>query len=430
MKRISFFLFLLFLMSLSQYVFSHGTVIWPPSRIYNCYTNPSTDVCQPCGNAIYNWMGVLQPDTNFGRHQDYVPDGQIASGGNGSGIDFSCLDALTTAWPATRVNHGYIDVKWENTAPHKTQYYKVYITPLNWDPTKPLLWNELLEIGHVGQSPAASFTTIRSFIPDSYVGKRAALVSVWQRDYNESHEAFYAVSDILVDGQGSCNTGDTVGITFTNTTNCDLQYFQNDIVQGSASAGDTYTTEAIVGSEWQAKDTSGTTIDNFTVICEQTNYTSTGNCTGGDHGCNGIPTWSSSYIYVGGDTVTYNGVEYQAKWWTKGDNPEENSGQWDVWKNIGDCINTSSKESLKITSILGSRGRISTIHFQVDVTRKLTMTIRNLSNQVMLTVFENEPKLSGKHKHSFDSKSLPSGIYICVLEGYNGGFTSQKIIIK
>jgi len=44
-------------------------------------------------------------------------------------------------------------------------------------------------------------------------------------------------------------------------------------------------------------------------------------------GPGGTGEWSSTQIYVAGDTVTYNGATYQAKWWTQGDIP----GQADVW---------------------------------------------------------------------------------------------------
>lgn len=280
MKKTFKLLGFLFLLSTAQSVFSHGTVIYPASRIYNCYTNPSDAGCGSCGEAIYNWMGVLQPDTQFGNHQAFVPDGQIASGGNGSAIDFTCLDALTTDWSTTTVNHGYIDVLWQNTAPHKTEYYKVYITPLNWDPTKPLLWNELIEIGSVGKGPAAPFTTIQSFIPDSYDGKRAAIVSVWQRDYNDSHEAFYSVSDVLVSGGVGCTTGDPANVTFANNTNCTLEYFQNNSLQGSANSGSSYVANTTVGSLWEARETSGEQVDSFTIACGQSIYASEGACNG------------------------------------------------------------------------------------------------------------------------------------------------------
>ncbi|MGL5354474.1 MAG: lytic polysaccharide monooxygenase [Clostridium sp.] len=40
--------------------------------------------------------------------------------------------------------------------------------------------------------------------------------------------------------------------------------------------------------------------------------------------------WTSSKAYNGGDRVTYNGVTYEAKWWTKGDKPDSS----DVWKRV------------------------------------------------------------------------------------------------
>ncbi|GLS03627.1 hypothetical protein GCM10007860_07720 [Chitiniphilus shinanonensis] len=51
-------------------------------------------------------------------------------------------------------------------------------------------------------------------------------------------------------------------------------------------------------------------------------------------------TWASGSVYTGGQRVTYNGVNYEAKWWTQGDNPAQ-SGDWGVWKNIGNCGSTT-----------------------------------------------------------------------------------------
>ncbi|GLS03624.1 hypothetical protein GCM10007860_07690 [Chitiniphilus shinanonensis] len=46
--------------------------------------------------------------------------------------------------------------------------------------------------------------------------------------------------------------------------------------------------------------------------------------------------WNASSAYTGGTRVTYNGVNYEAKWWTQGDNPAQ-SGEWGVWKSLGNC---------------------------------------------------------------------------------------------
>lgn len=42
--------------------------------------------------------------------------------------------------------------------------------------------------------------------------------------------------------------------------------------------------------------------------------------------------WSATTTYVGGDKVTYNGINYEAKWWTYGQTPGSQGA--DVWKVI------------------------------------------------------------------------------------------------
>ncbi|ODP26207.1 GlcNAc-binding protein [Paenibacillus nuruki] len=61
----------------------------------------------------------------------------------------------------------------------------------------------------------------------------------------------------------------------------------------------------------------------------------TGQGTGGttpttptDPGQPSANAWSPSMIYVGGDTVSYDGKTYRAKWWTSGEMP----GHSDVWE--------------------------------------------------------------------------------------------------
>ncbi|WFF05916.1 glycosyl hydrolase family 18 protein [Micromonospora sp. WMMD1076] len=53
------------------------------------------------------------------------------------------------------------------------------------------------------------------------------------------------------------------------------------------------------------------------------------------------PAWSASQVYVGGGQASYQGVNYQAKWWTQNENPATHSGQWDVWANQGTCGGTT-----------------------------------------------------------------------------------------
>ncbi|WP_343074361.1 carbohydrate-binding protein [Phytoactinopolyspora limicola] len=48
------------------------------------------------------------------------------------------------------------------------------------------------------------------------------------------------------------------------------------------------------------------------------------------------PAWSSGTVYLGGDTVSHQGVEYRARWWTQGEEPGT-GGEWGVWQPVGDC---------------------------------------------------------------------------------------------
>ena len=45
-----------------------------------------------------------------------------------------------------------------------------------------------------------------------------------------------------------------------------------------------------------------------------------------------IPVYDSSKIYLSGDIVMYEGVQYKAKWWTLGETP--GASQWGPWEKI------------------------------------------------------------------------------------------------
>ncbi|MWC31306.1 glycosyl hydrolase family 18 protein [Paenibacillus sp. MMS18-CY102] len=58
---------------------------------------------------------------------------------------------------------------------------------------------------------------------------------------------------------------------------------------------------------------------------------------GGDGGTTcSVPAWTAAGVYTGGQRAVYNGIIYEAKWWTQGDRPDL-SGDYGVWKNIGTC---------------------------------------------------------------------------------------------
>lgn len=73
-------------------------------------------------------------------------------------------------------------------------------------------------------------------------------------------------------------------------------------------------------------------------------WTSNGACSGSGGGGGGggscAPTWNSTTVYTGGMTASLNGVNYQANFWTQGQNPSTNNGgpgSGAPWTIIGTC---------------------------------------------------------------------------------------------
>jgi leucyl aminopeptidase len=52
--------------------------------------------------------------------------------------------------------------------------------------------------------------------------------------------------------------------------------------------------------------------------------------------CN-ASAWQAGSVYNTGDRVAHNNFEYSARWWSQNNNPTDNSGPWNVWKNEGSC---------------------------------------------------------------------------------------------
>ena len=178
--------------------FSHGTVTYPPSRIWTCYQeNPENPDSPPCIAAVashgtqplYDWNEINQAEAN-GNHLAFVPDGNLASGGRPD--KYGGMDQVRSDWVATSVSPGPFTVTWTNSAPHATAYYRVYITKEDWTPDHPLTWDNLTLLVETAPSPAASKVDIPVTLP-SRTGKHV-IYSIWQR--SDSPEAFYSASDV------------------------------------------------------------------------------------------------------------------------------------------------------------------------------------------------------------------------------------------
>lgn len=70
-------------------------------------------------------------------------------------------------------------------------------------------------------------------------------------------------------------------------------------------------------------------------------------------GCSGVAAWNSSSVYTQGNRVSHNGQIYEAQWWTQNENPST-TGQWGVWRVVGNCATSSSVVSSSVRSVVSS----------------------------------------------------------------------------
>jgi chitodextrinase len=54
----------------------------------------------------------------------------------------------------------------------------------------------------------------------------------------------------------------------------------------------------------------------------------------------GCPSWEGDAVYLGGATVSYSGENWEAHWWTQGDQPGT-TGEWGVWRRPANPTETS-----------------------------------------------------------------------------------------
>jgi GH18 family chitinase/chitodextrinase len=161
-------------------------------------------------------------------------------------------------------------------------------------------------------------------------------------DNNESGGEDDATDGGSTDGSGDTGTSGTT----PSAWNPDTVYLAGDVV---TYGGVTYTakwwTQGDVpgADEWGPWEENGTGTDEG--VDNGSGDTGSGDTTdgsGSDGEDNGTidpdndaeSTWQENTIYTGGEVVLYNGVKYQAKWWTQGDVP--GADEWGPWERISD----------------------------------------------------------------------------------------------
>ncbi|KAI1798302.1 glycoside hydrolase superfamily [Ganoderma leucocontextum] len=124
---------------------------------------------------------------------------------------------------------------------------------------------------------------------------------------------------------------------------------KNNMGQGSGGSGPTTTTTPHTSTTSTRSPTTSTrkstttshstTTSRSTATSRSSTHTTTTTSsgtqpTGGSGKCSGVAAWGSQTIYVGGQSVTYNGHLWTASWWTDADTPGGAAG---VWVDKGAC---------------------------------------------------------------------------------------------
>ena len=132
---------------------------------------------------------------------------------------------------------------------------------------------------------------------------------------------------VVVDASGSTDA-DNNTLTFT----WDVPAGLDTTVQGASVSfvAAEYTQDTLLNFSVTVSDGTETSVASASVKVLKTT-TGGGTCSN---------AWDANTIYNGGDQVTQGNTLWEAKWWTKGDDPSQ-SGQWGVWKEVGpaSCAN-------------------------------------------------------------------------------------------
>ncbi|HSC69092.1 MAG TPA: lytic polysaccharide monooxygenase [Cellvibrio sp.] len=273
---------------------AHGYISSPKSRVIQCKengiespTHPACIAAKAAGNGgLYTPQEVAVGGVRD-NHEYFIPDGRLCSANRANlfGMDLARAD-----WPATAVTAGPLQFTWTNTAAHKTMYFRYYITKQGYNHSQPLRWSDLELIHDSGKADQEQFSYHRVNMP-ARTG-RHIVYSIWQRDWErDSAEGFYQCVDV------DYGNGSSIGSSS-----------RSSLRSSSATA---VTSSAVASS-----------------ISPDT--------------CSSLPVWNAATAYTNPQQVKHNNKRYQANYWSQGNDPATNSGQYSYWLDLGSCVTSGS----------------------------------------------------------------------------------------
>ncbi len=305
---------------------AHGYLDSPASRALLCKNNVNTD----CAGASYEPQSAEAPK---GFPNGGPSDGHIASANN----TFPKLDEQSsTRWTKVPINAGPQAFSWQLNAAHATTTFKYFITKQDWNPNAPLTrasfdLTPFCQKDLNGASPT-NYYTINCNVP-ARTGYQVIL-AIWE--VSGAPTAYISVADVDFGGGSTLPAPTSLASTAVTDNSVSLnwsavagaasyQVYRNNVSVGTTTSTTFTNTGLTSGTSYNytvvAIDSSGKASPSSSVLAVKTT---------GSGGAGTYLPWSATTVYVGGNKVSYNGVNYEAKWWTQGEIPTGNN----VWKVI------------------------------------------------------------------------------------------------
>lgn len=297
--------------------FAHGYVSSPKSRVLQCkengIENPSAPACIAAKAAGSGGLYTIQEVAVGGvrdNHEYFIPDGRLCSAGRSNLFG---MDLARTDWPATNVSAGPLQFVWTNTAAHKTMYFRYYITREGYNFAQPLRWSDLELIYDSGKEPAEAIS--RHTVPMPQRTGRHIVYSIWQRDWElDAAEGFYQCVDV---NYGGGSTSSVPNSSSSRPSSSSVSSAASSVVNSSVASSVSANT------------------------------------------CQGLGVWNATIAYTNPTQIQRNGKRYQANYWTQGNDPVTNSGQYSYWLDLGAC--TSGGASSTPSSVAPSSSSRSSV---------------------------------------------------------------------
>lgn len=149
------------------------------------------------------------------------------------------------------------------------------------------------------------------------------------------------------------------------------------------------------------------------------------NATGG---CS-VAAWDPAKAYVNGDQASYEGIIYQAKWWTQNNVPSTNTGEGKPWAVVGPCGGGNQSPTAAISSPTNGAA------FTAPASVSINATAADTDGTISKVEFYNGTTLLGtdtSSPYSYSWTGVAAGSYSLTVKAYdnnNAVTTSSAVVI-